>query len=43
MAYMAGQLVFFAVVAALIVGVIWAVMVMRKPRPPREDDDVDEW
>lgn len=44
MAYMAGQLVFLAVVAALIGGLVWAVLVMRKPRPPIEgDDDVDEW
>ncbi len=41
MAYMAGQLVFLAIVAALIGGAIWAVVVMRKPHPPREDDD--EW
>ncbi|MGW4095282.1 hypothetical protein [Mycobacterium sp. NPDC004974] len=39
MAYLAGQLLFLAVVAALIGGVIWAVSVMRKPRPPLEDDD----
>ena len=39
MAYMAGQLVFLAVVAALIGGVVWAVLVMRKPRPPVEEDD----
>ena len=44
MAYMAWQLVFLAVVAALIAGVVWAVLVMRKPRPPLEDDDSDdEW
>ncbi len=44
MAYMAGQLVFLAVVAALIGGLVWAVLVMRRPRPPIEDDDdVDEW
>ena len=44
MAYMAGQLVFLAVVAALIGGLVWAVLVMRTPRPPIEDDDdVDEW
>lgn len=41
MAYMAGQLVFLAVVAALIGGVIWAVVVMRKPRPPLEE--ADDW
>jgi hypothetical protein len=42
--YMAGQLVFLAVVAAVLGGVIWAVMVMRKPRPPLEDhnDEADE-
>lgn len=44
MAYMAGQLLFFALIAALIGGVIWAVQVMRKPRPPLgEHDDEDEW
>lgn len=44
MAYMAGQLLFFAMIAALIGGVIWAVQVMRKPRPPLEEhDDEDEW
>lgn len=44
MAYLAGQLLFLAIVAALIGGVIWAVLVMRKPRPPLEDDDEDgEW
>lgn len=38
MAYMAGQLLFFAMVAALI-----AVLVMRQPRPPlEEDEDEDE-
>ena len=39
--YMAGQLVFLAVVG----GVIWAVVVTRKPRPPIEDhnDEGDEW
>jgi len=42
MAYIAGQLVFLAVVAALIGGVIWAVLVMRKLRPPVEDDDDTE-
>ncbi|WP_418004408.1 hypothetical protein ACNO8X_04965 [Mycobacterium sp. PDNC021] len=42
--YMAGQLVFLAVAAAVLGGVIWAVMVMRKPRPPLEDrnDEDDE-
>lgn len=45
MGYMAGQLLFLAVVAALIGGVIWAVLVMRKPRPPLEevDDEDDDW
>ncbi|WP_286174777.1 hypothetical protein [Mycobacterium sp. DL99] len=43
MAYIAGQLLFFAMVAALIGGVIWAVLVMREPRPPLEDDDDSEW
>ncbi|WP_257788982.1 hypothetical protein [Mycobacterium sp. MS1601] len=43
MAYLAGQLVFYAIVAALIAGVVSAVIVMRKPRPRREDDDLDEW
>ncbi|MCF6386963.1 hypothetical protein L2K20_08250 [Mycobacterium sp. MBM] len=45
MAYLAGQLVFYAIIAALIGGVVWAVIVMRKPRPPRDDDidDIDEW
>ena len=42
MAYRAGQLVFMAVIAALIGGAIWAVVVMRKPRPPLESDDEDE-
>jgi hypothetical protein len=42
MAYIAGQLVFLAIVAALIGGVIWAAFVMRKPRPPHEDDEDDE-
>ncbi|WP_204354782.1 hypothetical protein [Mycolicibacterium llatzerense] len=43
--YMAGQLVFLAVVAAIVGGVIWAVVVTRKPRPPIEDhnDEGDEW
>ncbi|MFC6128458.1 MULTISPECIES: hypothetical protein [Mycobacteriaceae] len=39
MDYLAGQLVFLAIVAALIGGVIWAVVVMRKPRPRFEDED----
>ncbi|WP_273732439.1 hypothetical protein [Mycolicibacterium septicum] len=39
MAALAGQLLFFAMVAALIGGVIWAVFVMREPRSPFEDDD----
>lgn len=39
MDYMAGQLVFLLVLAALVGGMIWAVLVMRKPRLPREDDD----
>ncbi|MFV8165509.1 hypothetical protein ACNQVK_26015 [Mycobacterium sp. 134] len=39
MAALAGQLLFFAMVAALIGGVIWAVFVMREPRQPLEDDD----
>lgn len=39
MAYVAGQLAFLAVVAAVIVGVIWAVWTMRKPHPPLEDDE----
>lgn len=43
MAAMAGQLLFSAIVAALIVGVVWAVRVMREPRPPLEDDDDGEW
>ncbi|WP_286131862.1 MULTISPECIES: hypothetical protein [unclassified Mycobacterium] len=43
MAYMAGQLAFLAMVVALIGGAIWAVWVMRKPRPPLEDNDDDEW
>jgi hypothetical protein len=43
MAALVGQLLFFAMVAALIGGVIWAVFVMREPRPPLEgDDDGDE-
>lgn len=33
-----------AVVAALIGGVIWAVFVMRKPRPQIEEvDEDDDW
>lgn len=45
MAYMAGQLLFFAMAAALVGGVIWAVLVMRKPRPPLEEDEDedDDW
>ncbi|WP_441964747.1 hypothetical protein [Mycolicibacterium houstonense] len=45
MAALVGQLLFFAMVAALIGGVVWAVSVMRKPRPPLEeaDDEDDEW
>lgn len=44
MEYMAGQLVFLAVVAAVIGGVIWAVLVMRKPRLPLEGvEEDDEW
>ena len=39
MAYMAGQLVFLAIVAALIGGVTWAVLMMRKPRPQLDADD----
>ena len=42
MGYLAGQLVFLAIVAGLIGGVIWAVVVMRKPRPQLEDEDEDE-
>ncbi|MCP2622053.1 hypothetical protein NLB33_04195 [Mycolicibacterium smegmatis] len=38
-----GQLLFFAMVAAVVGGVIWAVSVMRKPRPPLEEHDEDEW
>lgn len=43
--YMAGQLLFLAMVAALIGGVVWAVSVMRKPRPPLEeaDDEDEDW
>lgn len=44
MEYMAGQLVFLAVVAAVSGGVIWAVLVMRKPRLPLEGvEEDDEW
>ena len=44
LAYLAGHLVFLLVVAALIGGVIWAVLVMRKPRPPLGNDGHDdEW
>ncbi|MFN6548450.1 MULTISPECIES: hypothetical protein [Mycolicibacterium] len=45
MAALAGQLLFWAMVAAVIGGVIWALAVMREPRPPLEEaDDVDdEW
>lgn len=39
MAAMVGQLLFFAIVAVLIGGVVWAVRVMREPQPPLEDDD----
>jgi len=39
MDYLAGQLVFLAIVAALIGSVIWAVMLMRKPRPQLDDED----
>ncbi|BBX87942.1 hypothetical protein MAUB_58150 [Mycolicibacterium aubagnense] len=42
MAYMAGQLVFLLIAAVLIGGAVWAVLAMRKPRPPLEDND-DEW
>ena len=42
MAALAGQLLFWAMVAAVIGGVIWAVLVMRKPRPPREDVDDED-
>ncbi|ALI27552.1 hypothetical protein XA26_37310 [Mycolicibacterium fortuitum] len=45
MAALAGQLHFFAMVAALIGGAIWAVVVMRKPRPPLDeaDDEDEDW
>ena len=44
MAALAGQLLFWAMVAAVIGGVIWAVLVMRKPRPPLEGvEEDDEW
>lgn len=39
MDYLAGQLVFLAIVAVLIGGVIWAVVAMRKPRPRLEDEE----
>ena len=39
MYYLVGQLAFLAIVAALIGGVIWEVVVMRKPRPQLEDED----
>lgn len=45
MAALAGQLLFFAVVAALTGGVDW-VVVMRKPRPPLDeatDDEDADW
>ena len=42
MAALAGQLLFLAIVATVICGVIWAVRVMREPRPPLEDED-DDW
>lgn len=42
--YLLGQLAFLAVVAALVGGVVWAIVAMRKPRPPHEEvDDDDEW
>ncbi|WP_396910301.1 hypothetical protein [Mycolicibacterium sp.] len=43
MAYLAGQLVFWVIFAMVVVGVIWAVRVMRKPRPPLDEDDDGEW
>ncbi|MBU8807768.1 hypothetical protein NLB33_23470 [Mycolicibacterium smegmatis] len=45
MAALMGQLLFFAMVAALIGGVVWAVVVMRNPRPPLEEahDEDDDW
>lgn len=44
MAALVGQLLFYAMVAALIGGAVWAVSVMRKPRPPLEEhDEDDEW
>ncbi|BBX31919.1 hypothetical protein MMAGJ_12010 [Mycolicibacterium mageritense] len=42
MAALAGQLLFWAIVGAVICGVIWAVRVMREPRPPLGDED-DDW
>ncbi|GAS95570.1 unnamed protein product [Mycolicibacterium canariasense] len=42
MSYLAGQLAALAVMAALVGGVVWAVLVMREPRPPLEDDDEPE-
>ena len=45
MSYMGGQLAamaVMAVMAALVGGVAWAVVVMSKPRPPLEDDDEPE-
>lgn len=39
MGYMAGQLAFMALVVALIGGLIGAVVVMCKARPPGEDDE----
>lgn len=45
MAALVGQLLFFAMVAALVGGVIWAVSVMRKPRAPVEEaqDEDEDW
>ncbi|CDO06225.1 hypothetical protein [Mycolicibacterium cosmeticum] len=42
MSYLGGQLAALAVMAALVGGVAWAVVVMSKPRPPLEDDDEPE-
>ena len=43
MGSLAGPLGFLAIVAALIGGVIWAVVVMRRPRPQLDgEDDVDD-